>query len=268
MFGALIVAWALAGAVPPATALVVPIVVGSSTTLRAGDLERAAQAVLRDRVGLRVMSGEEAFVAGARVSAAEACGVDPACWSARLAPSGADLAIIVLANVMGDAPLAAVRVLELRSGRQLGKAAEPVDASDAEAVIAQRLAGLLDEAGYPRVARVSVDRSPADAVVRAVGEAGSVILDGGAAAVAPGEWLIRVERAGYLPQELRVEARSGVDTRVHVELTEERTWLESPWLWVGVLSVAVISGAAAIAASTSGGRCVCVAGPDQTCPPC
>ncbi len=278
---ALVVALAIATAAPamaePAGAtpgelavLVVPLVVGTSSALRAAELESAVASAIRGRARLRVMSSEEAFVAGARLDQAGSCGGDLECLSKLLARTRADLALVMVANAMTEPPLLALRLVEVSPPRMLASSAAPLGArvgATVEAVTA-RVSALLDDAGFPREARVVVEPTPADARITVAGavraEAHNTFV------VTPGVVVVRAERSGFVAREVQVLAEPAeVPQVVPVVLEEEPLLsLDSPWLWTAIVGVVVISGATAIYLGTQGDACVCVSGPAQSCPPC
>lgn len=247
--------------------LVVPMVVGEG--VRAGALEAAVAEAARGRRGLRLMTSEEAFVSGGDLDALRACGGDSACMSKRLARAGAELAVLVLVNTLSEPPLVALWLLELKGGATRPGAAAPLTEASVVEAVRQRAARALDEAGFVRRTRVLVEVTPADARVEVVGAAAPDAARPGVFEVTPGAWQVRASRPGYTTVERAVEAPEGVDTAVTLVLEEDTAWWTSPWFWGAVATAAVAGGVTAVVVGTSGGgRCVCLGGPAQTCPPC
>jgi hypothetical protein len=249
--------------------LVVPMVVGDGAGVRAGALEAAVAEAARGRRGLRLMTSEEAFVTGADLDGLRACGGDSACMARRLAPSGAELAVLVLVNTLAEPPLVALWLLEPKRGVSHPSAVAPVTEASVVEAVQQRASRALDEAGFARRTRVVVEVSPPDASVEVVGASAADPARPGVFEVAPGSWRVRASRPAHTTVERQVEAPEGVDTVVTLVLEEETTWWTSPWFWGAVAGAAVAGGVTAVVLGTSGGgRCVCLGGPTQACPPC
>ena len=187
----------------------------------------------------------------------------------RLARSGAELAVLVLVNTLSEPPLVALWLLEPKSGVSHPSAVAPVTEASVVEAVQQRAARALDEAGFARRTRVVVEVSPPDASVEVVGASAADPARPGVFEVAPGSWLVRASRPAHTAVERQVEAPEGFDTVVTLVLEEESTWWTSPWFWGAVAGAAVAGGVTAVVLGTSGGgRCVCLGGPAQACPPC
>lgn len=258
------------------TLLVVPVIVGETSAVRVSALEAAVSAAARARPGLRVLSSEEAFVAGVALDRVPTCGLDATCLAELLGPARAALAMIVLANVLVEPPLLAVRLLAPATGRVVGSSSGPLGPGTqgaaplateglAEAVEA-RAAQLLDEAGFRRAAWLRVEVSPPDAAVSIDGVPEAT--RGGRFLVPPGTYRARAHKDGFGLVEAQVDVTPGAEAEVRLSLTEERSIVSSPWFWAAVAGAALVSGAVVVYAGTQGGRCVCLGGPTQSCPPC
>jgi hypothetical protein len=249
--------------------LVVPLVVGEGDGVRPGALEGAVASAARGRRGLRLMTSEEAFVTGADLDGLRTCGGDSACMSRRLARSGAELAVLVLVNTLAEPPLVALWLFDLKSGATHASSAAPLTEASVPEAVQLRVARVLDEAGLARRTRVLVEVSPPDALVEVEGAGPVDPARPGVFDVAPGSWLVRASRPGHTAVEREVEAPEGADTAVTLVLEAEATWWTSPWFWGAVAGAAVAGGVTAVVLGTSGGgRCVCLGGPTQACPPC
>lgn len=271
---------ALVAAVPEVSVLVVPVVVGpaagggpaagaaATTHVRASDLEAAVSVAARERRSVRLMSSEEAFVAGVGLDQVAACGVDPACVSRLLGPTRAELAMLIVANVLVDPPLLALRVFELQSGRLVASSAAPVGDRALAAAVSARAAAMFQELGHRRFGRLRLEVTPPAAVVMLQGGDRSEIAAAGMVEVEPGPWSVSAQADGYTPGRAEVVAIEGEEATVRLVLEEEPSLFASPWFWTAVIGTAVVAGAAAVVVGTRGGECVCLGGPAQSCPPC
>ncbi len=267
MIAPLWLALALTQAAPAeVTVLVVPVVVGDADAVRASALEAAVSAAARGRPGLRLMSSEEAFVVGVRLDQAPACGLDVACLAQLLGPARAELAMIVLANVLVEPPLLAVRVLAPREGRLVGSSAAPLGAERLADAVEARAAALLDEAGFRRASWLRVEVSPPDAALSIDGVPEATRA--GRFSVPPGVYVARAHKDGFGVVEARVNVPPGGEAEVRLSLAEETSLLASPWFWTALVGAALVSGAVAVYAGSRGNQCVCLGGPTQSCPPC
>jgi hypothetical protein len=197
---------------------------------------------------------------GARVTAAGR-------WSGTqlLGPARAELAMIVLANVLVEPPLLAVRVLAPREGLLVGSSAAPLGAERLADAVEARAAALLDEAGFRRASWLRVEVSPPDAALSIDGVPEATRA--GRFSVPPGVYVARAHKDGFGVVEARVNVPPGGEAEVRLSLAEETSLLASPWFWTALVGAALVSGAVAVYAGSRGNQCVCLGGPTQSCPP-
>lgn len=224
----------------------------------------------RSRLGVRLVSSEELFVAHGQISnAVQSCGADARCTSSELRKVGADLGLIAVVNLVVEPPLISLRLVDASEERVVGVATDssrPGPEAISEALRTQ--AGrLLDEAGFSLGARITFDTMPAGAHVEVQGFEAEL----GAPNVfflPPGTYLVRAMQDGFSPFETSVTLVAGESRHHALELSEDTTLFESPWFWIGLGAVVAGATATAIVLSAPRDRCICVALPGAPCPPC
>ncbi len=212
------------------------------------------------RVGLRLLSQEEMFVAGSSelVAKVRDCGSDTACTANRLRSFDARLGLVVVVNLAIEPPLLGLQLLDTDERRLVAESLGAVEAADGgiSAAIRRRAAELLERAGYPQAGRLKVVVQPVNARVAIDGyepDRGSV----GRFTLPPGRYEVRAEADGHLPGTAAAVVTGGQESSVALSLVEESSVLGAWWFWTAI-GVAVAGGtAAALVATRSTTRCLC-----------
>lgn len=251
---------------------VLPIVLegehGSATISAIYDDVAAAASM---RLGLRVISNEEMFAAseeglGDRV---RDCGSDIACVAARLRSFNARLGMVVVLDFSSKPALIRLQLLDTDDSRLVQASVGEVSGDKAElsANIRKRAGELLEAARYTRAGRVLVEVSPPNARVSLDG----VEPDPGTPnrfTVAPGSYTAIAALDGWGSQKSAVTVQSGEEAKVRLELSEETSLLESPWLWAAIGVVAIGSVITVVTVTDKDPRVLCLVsnGMNPNCP--
>ncbi|MCC7385660.1 MAG: hypothetical protein IT384_27675 [Deltaproteobacteria bacterium] len=222
------------------------------------------------RLGLRLLSDEEMFVASAEVGErVRNCGSDIACIADRLRAFDARYGLVVVVNMTVQPPLIGLQLIDTDERRLVGESLgqlAPEDSGISKAIQA-RARKIFDEAGYNQAGRVVVEVQPPQAKVTI----GDFSPDEGAPnvfTVPPGHYEVRAQLDGYGGASEQAVAIGGQETKVGLILEEESSFFGSPWFWVGLGAVAAGGATAAVIAAQPTSRCVCVVFQGQGCGPC
>jgi hypothetical protein len=229
----------------------------------------AAAAVMR--IGVRVISYEEMFAAseeglGDRV---RDCGSDTACVASRLRLFNARLGLVLVLDFSSKPALIRLQLLDTGDSRLVQASVGEVSGGKEEisANIRKRAGELLDAAKYTRAGRVLVDVSPPNARV----SLGGLEPDPGTPnrfTVAPGSYTAIAALDGWSSAQGQVTVESGQEAKISLELNEETSILESPWLWAVIGAVAIGTGIGIAVATDKDPKVLCLVqnGVNPDCP--
>lgn len=255
-------AWVIAA--EPMAVAVFPIVAGEGGPALGAALSEELARALAFRPGARLVRGEELFVLdpAGEGGQLERCGSDVDCLSAALAPLGLGLAILIVANTELDPPRIAVRLIDPAGRRITAESHGKVDAAGLAQAVATRAAEVLDAVGLTEAGRLRVDTGAEPVELQL--EPPPIASFPGGHWVAPGRQRIVVSRGEQrVDREVTVAARE--DRTVSIVLEDNRSLVESPWLWIAI-GLVVAGAATAVAVSASGGTDVCLGPPGADCP--
>ena len=241
---------------------VLPIVVeGSGGAASTSQIYDAVAQATRDRLGLRLISAEEMFVAqrGGLTARVQDCGPDVGCIAGKLRMFDARLGLVVVLNFAVEPAVYSLQLVDTDAGRAVGERLGELRGGEPPAErLTEETARLLDAAGIVKSGRVVVDVDPARATVRIEGGAPPDTGTPNVFTLAPGRYTVAAELEDHDPARAEVDVRPGAVETVRLELDAHHTWLRSPWLWAAVGAVAVAATTVAIVAAQPGDPTVCV----------
>lgn len=224
------------------------------------------------RLGIRAITYEEMFVAskdGLGKSVLE-CGPQAQCISSKLRAFSAKMGLVVVLNFELSPPVLSVQLVDTDLGElkaeSLGEVSAQGEAALIEA-IKKRTRGVLDQGGYVTGGRMVVKVEPPSAQIRLPGKE----PDKGTPNVftlPPGNYELSASQEGYSSATAKATVTSGQTTQVSLNLSKQSRWYASPWLWAGVGAVVVGATTAAIVATRSPSRCLCVMFGPRGCEQC
>ncbi len=213
------------------------------------------------RLGLKLISNEEMFAnAGDVANKVQDCGSDTLCIADRLRRFDARYGLVVVVNLAISPPLISLQMLDTDERRLVAEGAGPLVAAEKSVIeaIRSRARKMLDEAGYIEAGRIVVEVTPSRARVSLVD---GQLPDNGSPnvfSVAPGRHEVRAELEGYVSGQIEAVAIAAQETRVGLVLEEESSIVSSPWFW-GAIGAGVAGGVvAALLATRTTSRCVCI----------
>lgn len=238
---------------------VLPIVAeGPHGQASVSDIYDAVTRATRSRLGVRVISAEEMFVASREGLAARVadCGTDDGCIASKLRMFDARFGLVVVLSFELDPPIYSLQLLDTDLGRKIGERVGEASA-DVWSDLARAADELLAEAGMVKSGRVLVDVVPKRAQLR--------LRDGpdpdpgtpNVFTLAPGRYTVEAEAEGFDGASTDFEVHSGASQTVTLELEERTSIWASPWLWVAVGAVVVGGTTAAVVASQRPDPCLC-----------
>jgi hypothetical protein len=249
----------------PARLAILPVLRGARADLTIGaafeGLERAS--AFRP---LRPTSIDDYFFQdGKELSArALACGGDTDCLSAELAVFRADLGLVLIGNAEVQPPLLGLVLIDSARERVLAERYETLTGAPFAEQVRAQVDALFDDAGLLRSGQLELIVEPSGARVEV---AGGLEPDPNAAhryTLAPGEHPVRISAPGHEPVERTVTVRPGEVTRVDLRLEPEGSFWSSPWVWAGLATVVVGTGATVGILAAGGDRdCLCLEGPGE-----
>jgi hypothetical protein len=191
----------------------------------------------------------------------EACGGDAGCLAEELAPLGVAFGLLIVINTEVDPPLLAMRVLDVERRAIAAEAFGPIGSS-LETASRARAEKVLDAMGLLEAGRIVVKSDGAISIVPAPIRSGD---DG--YWVVPGRHRVSARWGDRVTSEdVVITARE--ERTVVLAPFEERSLVESPWLWIGVAAGAAAIAAGVVAAVlVRSGTDVCLGPPDTDCPP-
>ncbi len=251
---------------------IVPIVVsGPAATSNAKSVHEAVLAATEGRIGIRVVSREEMFVAdagqfGERLTD---CGNDASCLASRLRAFDARLGLLAVVNSVVDPPLISLRLLDTEARSLLAEDLAPLSPAEKNIATAlrRRASKLFEETGYPMADRVAVKVGPSDATWELYGDQPLVRKDG-VLLLKPGSYRIMASSPGHLPLDKNLNVTGGSEQSVTLQLEEETNLATSPWLWAGIGVAVAAATVAIIVVAQPGDPCLCISEPGIKCGDC
>lgn len=213
------------------------------------------------RLGLKLISNEEMFAAAGDVAnKVRDCGSDTTCIADRLRRFDARYGLVVVVNLALSPPLLSLQMLDTDERRLVAESAGNVSAGDetVSQAIRARARKMLEEAGYIEAGRIVVDVTPPRARVSL---ADGQLPDDGSPnvfSVAPGRHEVRGELQGYVANQVEAITIAGQETKVGLVLEEESSIVSSPWFWTAIGAAVAGGTVAAIFATRTTSRCVCL----------
>lgn len=238
---------------------ILPIVVeGPHGRATGPQIYDAVRRATQRRLGLRLISAEEVFVAsreGLTERVAD-CGTDDGCIASKLRMFDARFGLVVVLSFELEPPVYRLQLLDTDLGRSVGERVGEAGA-DVLSDLTREADELLLEAGLVERGRVVVEVEPPDA---------QLVLRGGGApdrgtpnvfTLEPGRYTIEAQAEGHEAGRLDFEIKSGASQTVTLTLAEETSVWASPWLWIAIGAVVVGGTAAAVVVGQSPERCLC-----------
>jgi hypothetical protein len=198
----------------------------------------------QSRLGLRVISAEEMFVASQEglVARVRDCGSDPACIAAKLRMFDARMGLVVVLNFQLAPPVYSLQLLDTDAGRKVAdRVGEVGPGDDVLEVIAHHADALLDAEGFVKSGRILVEVDPPRAQLRLTPGLDPDPGTPNVFTVAPGRYAVDASLEGFAPAQTEVEVRSGETTTARLRLDEQVSLWRTPWPWVAI-GAAVVGG--------------------------
>lgn len=188
------------------------------------------------------------------------CGPDPQCLQRVLAPTGADLALLIAADYRVAPALVGLTLIELGRGETVGVTSVDLGPQAPRDALVPPLFALFGAARLDPATMMKTQVEPAEAEVHL--SPAPLRSDGNTHWLAPGPYTLTVQREGYTPSRTNFSVSSEARRTLGVRLVEEPT-MATPVL-LGVLILAVVGVGAAVVASVAGGSrsCLCAGGPE------
>lgn len=212
------------------------------------------------RLGLRVISAEEMFVAsrdGLAQRVAD-CGTDASCIASKLRMFNARFGLVVVLSFELDPPIYSLQLLDTDLGRKIGERVGDIPkGSSTMQVVTEQADALLESAGFSRSGRVTIEVEPRRAQLQLTQGGEPDLGTANVFTLAPGRYTVEAHLEGYKPATVEFEVGPGSTQSHTLSLQEDSSVWASPWLWVVVGVVAVGAGATAVAVSQRPDPCVC-----------
>lgn len=208
----------------------------------------------------QVRPGIERLVAVDHRADVRRCGAEPKCLAQVLGPTGATLALLIVADYRITPALFGLTLVDLAERRVLGVTSVDLDATTPGQALSAPIRGLFDNAGLRAGALIETRIEPAGATV--VLDPAPLRSDGATHWLTPGRYTLKVSRDGYLPSESHL-AVAGADRRTVLVRLAEEPGLSKPLLVGGL--VLVVAGVVAVVAAAvvgAGAGCLCAGGPE------
>ena len=232
------------------------------------DVHRAVGRAIRRRLGIKLLSIEEMFVADREglVSRVRDCGPDVECIANRMRRFRARLGLVVVYDRSISPAVLGLQLVDTNLGRLIDQTLDEVDdARSPLELIARRTSELLEKAGYVVAGRLTVDVQPAAAQIRLRSGEEPDLGSTNVFTLAPGTYRVIAEHPGFVSAEAVATVDGGRSAQVALFLDEQTSIWESPWLWIAVgVVVAGAVTAGAIVASQPDPR-VCFSFEGQSC---
>lgn len=241
---------------------VLPIVVeGPSGRASTSQIYDAVARASRPRLGLRLISAEEMFVAqrGGLTARVQDCGPDVGCIAGKLRMFDARLGLVVVLNFAATPAIFSLQLVDTNTGRAVEERLGEVRAGeDPSARVTAEAERLLDAAGVVKSGRVVVEVEPSRAQVRVVDGPTPDTGTPNVFTLAPGRYTVAAELEDHDPTRAEVDVRPGETTTARLSLDAHATWWKSPWLWAAVGVVVAGGATAAVLATRPGDPTLCV----------
>ena len=275
--GALLVLGALLGpavaeAAPPRlrdSLAVLPIVVeGPHGAASVSAIYDAVTRATQSRLGLRVISAEEMFVASQEglVARVRDCGSDPSCIAAKLRMFDARMGLVVVLNFQLEPPVYSLQLLDTDEGSKVAdRVGEAEDLTALLDLIFREADGLLDTAGFVKSGRLVVDVTPPRAQLRLTPGRDPDPGTANVFTVAPGRYMVDASLEGFSSAKTEVDVRSGETRTASLSLDEQVSFWRTPWPWVAIGVAVAGATAAAVAVSQRPDPCFCTTLNGQGC---
>lgn len=236
---AVLLAALMSGAAPTRVTTVVRVV-GSKSARSAQSIAEAATGGLRWLLNVEIPSYDRRARLDDEV---RRCGEDNACVVERLASSGVDLGVYVVANFDVDPPLVTIELLDTARRRAIARDIVDVAGADLERAIAASVERALVKTGLEVGGAVVADVVPREAEL----SLDERLLEPGVATPArAGPHVIRGRLDGYLSSERLIEIEPRREERVALEL-ETKPGITSQWWFWTAIAVVVAGSAVAVA---------------------
>lgn len=237
-------------------AIVPMVTTGPHGALRVDALYDAVLGTTRSRMGLRVLTWEEVYVA--RESGLEArvraCGSDSDCIASRLRTLDARMGLVVQLIFDLDPPVYRLQLLDTDSRKEIRQSVGRIPrGANVPGFIAQKTDDLLAESGYIESGRLVVEVNPPAANVQL---REGVPADPGNPNIfttAPGRYHVEASLEDYKPATKPALVKAGERTSVQLTLEDDRPIWKSVWFWSGIVAVVVagVTTTAVLAGQTS-----------------
>ncbi len=212
----------------------------------------AVARALSMRPSLELSVEEESFNDGVLLS----CGTDIRCVAKAFDGKSVELALLVVAANDANPPILAMKLVDLKKVNVLADSRNRYQAGALTESVSLYANQLLDAEGFKKLARLRAHVKPAGA---AVALEGGVKADAAGVLLAdPGKYRVVATHPGYDEEARDVELIAGQETAVSIELDEDGSILESPWLWIAV---------GVVAAGVTTALVVGPGAPDEACIP-
>jgi hypothetical protein len=240
---------------------VLPIVVeGPHGAVSVSAIYEAVTRATQSRLGLRVISAEEMFVASQEglVARVRDCGSDPACIAAKLRMFDARMGLVVVLNFQLAPPVYSLQLLDTDAGRKVAdRVGEVGPGDDVLEVIAHHADALLDAEGFVKSGRILVEVDPPRAQLRLTPGLDPDPGTPNVFTVAPGRYAVDASLEGFAPAQTEVEVRSGETTTARLRLDEQVSLWRTPWPWVAIGAAVVGATVTAVMVSQRPDPCLC-----------
>jgi hypothetical protein len=240
--------------------MVVPVVVSGGEKPTLSSIFRAIAEAARLRLGVSLLSEEEAFVSSSADLSERIleCGPDSRCVAQQLNVFGVRLAMVVVINLDLEPALLGLQLIDSDGARPLGESIARVPKGEAlDEALRDRAAAVFERAGFGKAGRISVRVDPGRASVRLLEGVAPEKPAGASFLVPPGRYHVQASFDGYEDGASEVTVAGGEESTVSLQLIERPKIYESIWFWALIGAVVAGGATAAIVATKRTDRLVC-----------
>lgn len=197
------------------------------------------------------------------------CNEEVECVERILRSAQIDVVVHIVANFEVDPPILSTEVQDVSSGDIIVSDVTETrrDVTIVKAAVDETVVHVFSSAGYEIGGQLFVDVEPKDATVTIDTTGFRMLLSPRRFSVPVGTVGIRAERDGYEAATRKVHVEPGATESVHLDLTPlpSESLLASPWFWVGVGAVVLVTGGVVLAVQADRPATFCVSNDVERC---
>lgn len=237
------------------------ILSGKQAGLALSGVYAASRRAIERHTALRV-TPFDALVLAERQAALRTCAGQASCFVRKVHDlAGADYLLAVSIDRLEGGLLLGLRLVEVRTEREVGAYGDEIAAGGSLLDVMERaLSEVFPASIWGHVGGVVVRTEPSNAEVYVGGR--SCVSPCTLERLAPGPYPVAVRKSGFEPWQGSVAVTPGQAVFLRAKLVESSGgFLSNPWLWTGVVAVAVAATVTSVVALGAGGDplTVCIA---------